>query len=89
MQPSSSTVLRSDKVPWLGTKVVVRKQGSVWKTKEGIVKDVLCNQATPSGLRVEIELTCLDAVNPFRHLILDYDDIVERRCVILNSLNCC
>ena len=88
-QPSSSDVLWSDKVPWLETRVIVTKQGSVWKTREGIIKNILCNQPTPSGLRVQIELTSLDAVNPFRHITLDYDDVVERRCVILNLLDCC
>ena len=85
-QPSSSSSdpLPSDKVPWLETKVVITKQSSALRTKKGIVKNVLCNQATPSGLRLEIELTSVDAVNPFRRLTLDYDDVVELRCVVLN-----
>ena len=64
--------------------VIVSKRSSVLRTKKGIVKNVLCNQATPSGLWLEIELTSVDAVNPFRRVTLDYDDVVELRCVVLN-----
>jgi hypothetical protein len=45
----------------------------------GIIKDVLCNQPTQSGLRVEVQITSLDSTAPFRRIILDYDLVVEAK----------
>lgn len=41
--------------------------------------DVLCNQITSSGLRVEIEVTSYNPTSPFERKHLDYDDVVEAK----------
>jgi hypothetical protein len=46
------------------------------KARRGIILDILCNQATPSGLKVCVELTTLTA-SPFTCVVLDYDYVVE------------
>lgn len=80
-RPRSNDVPQYDEVPWLGTNVTITKQGHPLRTRPGIIKDVLCRQATSSGLKVQVELTTLDAVAPFRRINLDYDDVVVTRCV--------
>jgi hypothetical protein len=45
----------------------------------GVVKDVICNQRTPSGLKVVVQITSLDPSAPFRIIIVDYDMVVEAR----------
>jgi len=81
--PRSNDIPRSDKVPWIKTHITIAKNGHPLRTCPGIIKDVLCRQKTSSGLKVEVELTTLDAVSPFRRIILDYDDVVVTRCVVL------
>jgi hypothetical protein len=49
------------------------------KGHPGIIKDVVCNQPTPSGLRVVVQITSLDSTAPFKHIIVDYDHVVEAR----------
>ena len=58
--------------------VVITGQHSE-RTRLATVKDVLCNQPTPSGLRVVVQKTCFDASTPFRQLTLDYDNVLEAR----------
>jgi len=87
--PLLNDVPRSDKVPWINTEIIIVKTGSPMRTFPGVVTDVLCNQATSSGLKVEVQLTILEAVGPFRRVILDYDDVVEARCVDLNQIHYC
>lgn len=50
------------------------------------VKDVLCNQPTPSGLRVVVQRTCFDVSAPFRRLTLDYDNVLEARYSAFESV---
>jgi hypothetical protein len=50
------------------------------------VKDVLCNQPTPSGLRVVVQRTCFDVSAPFRQLTLDYDNVLEARYSVFESV---
>lgn len=69
---------RNAKVPWIGTEVVIG-QGHASKGYPGVVKDVLCNQSTPSGLRLVIQITSLDSNAPFRHVTLDFDHVLEAR----------
>jgi hypothetical protein len=69
---------RPEQVPWIGTEVVIgRGHGS--KGRPGVVKDVLCNQSTPSGLRLVIQITWLDSNAPFKQLTLDFDQVLEAR----------
>jgi hypothetical protein len=63
-------------VPWFRTEIMIVGR-HLLKARCGIVLDILCNQATPSGLRVCVELTTLNPASPFRHVVLDYDYIVE------------
>ena len=68
----------SDKVPWLNTEIIITERHA-WKGYRGIILDVLCNQQTSSGLRVQVQLTSLNPNSPFQRILLDYDDIVEAR----------
>jgi hypothetical protein len=72
------SIPRNAKVPWIGTEVVIGA-GHASKGYPGIVKDVLCNQPTSSGLRLEIQITSFDSNAPFRHVILDFDHVLEAR----------
>ena len=64
-------------MPWVGTDVIIMKQGSPLKGNVGIVKDVLHGQDTASGLKIAIQLSRLDPSAPFKTIVIDYDDIVE------------
>ena len=69
---------RHERVPWIGTEIVIaRGHGS--KGRPGVVKDVLCHQLTPSGLRLVIQITSLDSNAPFTQLTVDYDHVLEAR----------
>lgn len=69
---------RSARVPWIDTEIVIAS-GHASKGHLGVVKDVLCHQSTPSGLRVVMQITSLDPSTPFRRLTLDYDHVLEAR----------
>ena len=69
---------RGNKIPWVGTSVIITKLGDPWKGYEAVVKGVLANQRTASGLKVEIQLSHLDFTSPFQTMIVDYDDILEK-----------
>jgi len=75
--PRGPRLPKSDRVPWINTEIIITERHAM-KTYRGIVTDVLCNQATPSGLRVVVQLTSYDPTSPFR-LTLDYDGVVEAR----------
>jgi hypothetical protein len=81
IQPPS-VIPKSEHVPWLGTNVVITGRHPL-RTRPAIVKDVLCNQPTASGLKVVIEITSLDPNAPFPRLTLDYDSVLEARYVFL------
>jgi hypothetical protein len=72
------TIPRPERVPWIGTNIIIT-HGNMNKGYLGIVKDVLCHQSTPSGLRLVIQLTALDSTAPFRQLTVDYDHVLEAR----------
>lgn len=71
-----STIRRSERVPWIDKEIIVIKDGHEFRTLKGIVKDVLCNQSTPSGLRVVVQMKSFMALPS---ITLDYDGIVEAR----------
>ena len=73
-----SAIPQNAKVSWVGTEVVIGR-GHASKGYPGIVKDVLCNQSTPSGLRLVIQITSLDSNAPFRQVTLDFDHVLEVR----------
>jgi hypothetical protein len=73
------TSSKADRVPWIGTHVIITTLGSPIKGYVGVVKDVLCGQDTASGLKIDIQLTHLNPSSPFQRTIVDYDDVVEER----------
>ena len=76
---ADDSLSKADRVPWIGTNVIVTKLGSPIKGYVGVVKDVLRGQDTASGLKIDIQLAHLDPLSPFRRTIVDYDDVVEQR----------
>jgi hypothetical protein len=76
---STDPLLKADKVPWLGTTVIVTKPGHQFKGHQGTVKSVLPGQATASGLKIEIQLDHYDPSNPFGRAFFDHDELVEKR----------
>jgi len=71
-------VPKCDQVPWIDMEIIIIQRHAM-KAHRAIVLDVLCNQPTPSGLRVHVWLTSYDPTAPFRRLTLDYDGVVEAR----------
>jgi hypothetical protein len=71
-------ISQPERIPWINTEIIIFG-GRVLRTYPGIVKDVLVNQPTPSGLKLVIEITALDSTAPFRRITLDYDHVVEAR----------
>jgi len=76
---STDPLLKADKVPWLGTTVIVTKHGHQLKGYQGTVKSVLPGQATASSLKIEIRLDHYGPSNPFEQVFFDHDDLVEKR----------
>lgn len=68
-------------MPWVGTQVIIAKVGNPFKGNIGVVKDVLCRQDTASGLKISLQLERLEPSSPFKTIVMDYDDVVERRSV--------
>ena len=73
----------SERVPWINKEVIVVKDGHAFRTLKGIVKDVLCNQPTPSGLRLVVQM---NSVMAFPTITLDYDGVVEARYFFLEDV---
>jgi hypothetical protein len=45
---------KTDSVPWIGTNVIITKQGNPFKGYVDIVKNVICGQDTASSLKVVV-----------------------------------
>ena len=73
---SEDAIGQSEQVPWINKEIIVVKDGHAYRALKGIVKDVLCNQPTPSGLRLVVQMNSIMA---FRSITLDYDGVVEAR----------
>ena len=71
-----SPIGRFERAPWINKEIIVVTDGHVFRTLRGIIKDVLCNQPTPSGLRVVVQMHSFMA-SP--SITLDYDGVVEAR----------
>jgi hypothetical protein len=87
---TDDSLSKADRLPWIGTDVIITKLGSPLKGRAGVVKDVLRCQDTASGLKITIQLTYLDPSSPFKTMVIDYDDVVEKRSVnesLLISVN--
>lgn len=76
----------SERIPWIDVEILITR-GHAMKGYSGIIKDVLCNQPTPSGLRVIVQITSLDPTAPFRRITLDYDHVVEARYSYFGPVN--
>ena len=74
---------RPERVPWINKEIIVVKDGHAFRTLKGIVKDVLCNQPTPSGLRLVVQM---NSVMAFPTITLDYDGVVEARYFFLEDV---
>ena len=72
-----NSLAQSDQVPWLSQTILVAKVKHLFKSRQAVVKNVLCGQDTPSGLRIVAQLSYLDSTVPFKTIILDYDDVIE------------
>ena len=68
---------RFERVPWINKEIIIVKNGHAFRTWKGIVKDVICNQQTPSGLRLVVQL--LNSNMGLPNMTLDYDWVVEAR----------
>lgn len=75
--PSMST--EKDHVPWKGVKVLIVKSGDQHKGETAVVDNVLCNQDTPSGLKILVQFQSYNPSTPFQKGLFDYDDIVEHK----------
>lgn len=73
----ADAIPRSERVPWINVEIIITH--GVMKGRTGVIIDVLCNQRTPSGLRVVVHITLVDPAAPFRRITLDYDHVVEAR----------
>lgn len=72
----------SGRVPWINTEIIIFGRHAL-KAYSGFVRDVLCNQTTASGLKVEVELSTFDQNMTLRRVFLDYDTVVEARYYLL------
>ncbi len=73
----ADTIPHSGRAPWINTEILIT-HGPL-KGTPGIIIDVLCNQSTPSGLRVVVQITSFNPNAPFQRAVMDYDFVVEAR----------
>ena len=67
---------RYERIPWIDKEIIIIEDGHMFRTLKGIVKDVLCNQPTPSGLKLVVQMNSI-MIHP--SITLDYDGVVEAR----------
>jgi len=72
-----SSLARADHIPWLGQTILITKIKHPFKGHQAVVKNVLCNQDTISGLQIVAQLSHWDPTVPFQTIVLDYDDVIE------------
>jgi hypothetical protein len=81
-QGDATAISPARRVPWIDIEIIIIG-AHAQKGYSGVIKDVLCNQLTPSGLRVVIQITSpVEATAPYRQVIVDYDRVLEARWVI-------
>lgn len=73
---------RYERIPWIDKEVIVIEDGHMFRTLKGIVKDVLCNQPTPSGLRLVVQMNLIIHAS----ITLDYDGVVEARYFFFENM---
>ena len=78
-----ATLAGKDHIPWKGVKILITKQGEQRKGEPAVVDNVLCNQDTPSGLKINVQFMNYNPNMPFQKALFDYDDIIELKYVYL------
>jgi len=73
--PDEGDIERSERVLWIHTEIIIVQPSHPFRTMRGVVKDVLCNQQTPSGLRIVVQPNFVGLPN----ITLDYNSVVEAR----------
>lgn len=73
--PDEGAIGRSERVPWINTEIIIVQPNHPFRTMRGVVKDVICNQQTPSGLRIVVQPNFVGLPN----ITMDYDGVVEAR----------
>jgi len=77
----SAELSRKDTMPWIRRRVLVSKDGHPFKGYAAEVINVLPRQPTPSGLRIEVQITSYNPSVPYPKVILDYDDLKDLKYV--------
>jgi len=72
-----SSLVQSDCIPQLGQTILITKIKHLFKGRQAVVKNVLCNQDTLSGIQIVVQLSYWDPTVPFQTIVLNYDDVVE------------
>jgi transcription elongation factor len=78
---ADDSLSKTDRVPWIGTHVIITKVGDPFKGYMGVVKDVLRGQNTASGLKIALQLEHVEFSSPFKRIVVDYDSVVEKMSV--------
>ena len=65
-----------DYIPWKGRIVVIVKKHAM-KGYHAVIKDVLCDEASQSGIKLVIQFLQYSAAAPYQSLTFDYDDVVD------------
>lgn len=66
-----------NQVPWIGVTIRILKPGHPLRGSLAVIKDVLTNQPTLSGLQLKVQMCQYNPANPFSTCDLDYDDVAE------------
>jgi hypothetical protein len=86
LKKADDCLSKADRVPWIGTHVIITKVGHPLKGCSGVVKDVLPGQDTASGLKIFVQLTHYNPSAPYMSIHVDYDDVVEKKSVYESQL---
>jgi hypothetical protein len=73
----SDMLTQGGHVSWKGVKVLVVKRWEQRKGEPAVIDEVLCNQDTPSGLKILVQFINYNPSMPMQKGLYDYDDIVE------------
>ncbi len=63
--------------PWIGIQVGIFQSGHQLRTKIGTIRDVICGQDNPSGLRLIIILETYDPAITNKEYTVDYEHVLE------------
>ncbi|KAK0237584.1 hypothetical protein EDD85DRAFT_936560 [Armillaria nabsnona] len=63
--------------PWIGVQVGIFQSGHLLRTKIGTIRDVICGQDNPSGLRLVIILETYDPAITNKEYTVNYEHVLE------------